>query len=159
VLVELVVGHVRPEGVQHGPGLVFDVHEAGVLLGERVQAALAQQVADVTTVTSWSEWKAQVLSRPRDLLVLMPHSDQSSTFAGIPALEVSKDELAASNLNEKYVNTGAAHGPLVLLLGCSTSFADLPFLNFVRRCHLKAAPVVVGTLSVVHATQARDLAP
>lgn len=121
-------------------------------------AALAQQVADVTTVTSWSEWKAQVLSRPRDLLVLMPHSDQSSTFAGIPALEVSKDELAASNLNEKYVNTGAAHGPLVLLLGCSTSFADLPFLNFVRRFHLKGAPVVVGTLSVVHATQARDLA-
>ena len=88
----------------------------------------------------------------------MPHSDKSSVFAGIPSLEVSKDELAASNLSEKYVHTGDAHGPLVLLLGCSTSFADLPFLNFVRRFHLKGAPVVVGTLSVVHATQARQLA-
>lgn len=120
--------------------------------------AVAQQVADVTTVTSWADWKAQVLARPHDLLVLMPHSDKSRAFPGIPALEVSKDELAASNLSEKYVHTGPAHGPLVLLLGCSTSFADLPFLNFVRRFHLKGAPVVVGTLSVVHATQARRLA-
>ena len=119
---------------------------------------LGQTMADVTTVTTWADWKAQLSSRPRDLLVLMPHSDNSSAFPGIPALEVSRDELAASNLSEKYVHSGAAHGPLVLLLGCSTSFADLPFLNFVRRFHLKGAPVVVGTLSVVHATQARRLA-
>lgn len=121
-------------------------------------AVVAERVADVTTVTTWADWKAQVMARPRDLLLLMPHSDKSSVFAGIPSLEVSKDELAASNLSEKYVHTGDAHGPLVLLLGCSTSFADLPFLNFVRRFHLKGAPVVVGTLSVVHATQARHLA-
>lgn len=121
-------------------------------------AAVAERVADVTTATSWADWKAQVMARPHDLLLLLPHSDKSSAFAGIPSLEVSKDELAASNLSEKYVHTGDAHGPLVLLLGCSTSFADLPFLNFVRRFHLKGAPVVVGTLSVVHATQARHLA-
>lgn len=121
-------------------------------------AAVAARVADVTTVTTWADWKAQVMARPRDLLLLMPHSDKSSVFAGIPSLEVSKDELAASNLSEKYVHTGDAHGPLVLLLGCSTSFADLPFLNFVRRFHLKGAPAVVGTLSVVHATQAHRIA-
>ncbi|MFP8779565.1 hypothetical protein [Hydrogenophaga sp. RWCD_12] len=121
-------------------------------------AAVAARVADVTTVTTWADWKAQVMARPRDLLLLMPHSDKSSVFAGIPSLEVSKDELAASNLSEKYVYTGTAHGPLVLLLGCSTSFADLPFLNFVRRFHLKGAPAVVGTLSVVHATQAHRIA-
>lgn len=121
-------------------------------------ASVATQVADVTTVSTWAEWKAQVMARPRDLLLLMPHSDKSSVFAGIPSLEVSKDELAASNLSEKYVHTGDRHGPLVLLLGCSTSFADLPFLNFVRRFHLKGAPAVVGTLSVVHASQAHHIA-
>ncbi|MBL8389580.1 MAG: hypothetical protein JNK17_15310 [Hydrogenophaga sp.] len=121
-------------------------------------AAVGARLADVTTVTSWADWKAQVMARPRDLLLLMPHSDKSSVFVGMPSLEVSKDELAASNLSEKYVHTGEAHGPLVLLLGCSTSFADLPFLNFVRRFHLKGAPAVVGTLSVVHATQAHRVA-
>ena len=51
-----------------------------------------------------------------------------------------------------------AKGPLVLLLGCSTTFAEMPFLNFVQGFNLKGAPIVIGTLSIIHGTQAALLA-
>jgi hypothetical protein len=42
----------------------------------------------------------------------------------------------------------------VLLLGCSTSLTEVSFLDFVRAFHAAGAPVVIGTLSIIHASQA-----
>ena len=117
---------------------------------------VASHVAKVSRVDSWKDWKAKVAKDKPDLLVLMPHSEESRQLPGIPILEVSLNELHASHLDEAYVRAEGAggNGPLLLLMGCSTTFAETPFLNFVRRFNLSGAPIVIGTLSIIHGTQA-----
>jgi len=117
---------------------------------------VASHVAKVSRVDSWKDWKAKVDKDKPDLLVLMPHSEESRQLPGIPILEVSLNELHASHLDEAYVRAEGAggKGPLLLLMGCSTTFAETPFLNFVRRFNLSGAPIVIGTLSIIHGTQA-----
>jgi hypothetical protein len=90
----------------------------------------------------------------------MPHSEDSKQLPGIPILEVSLHDLHASHLDQTYVRAEGAEGkgPLVLLLGCSTTFAEMPFLNFVRRFNLVGAPIVIGTLSTIHGGQAAMVA-
>ena len=117
-------------------------------------AAVKKLVARSMQVTSWDEWQAQVKASAPDLLLLLPHSTESPDFDGIPALEISNAVIAASNLDEDFVHVGGGKGPLVLLLGCSTSLAEVPFLDFVRAFHAAGAPVVIGTLSIIHASQA-----
>lgn len=123
-------------------------------------ATVARHVATVTEVASWSDWEQRVADKHPDLMVLLPHTADSTNFPGIPTLEVSKDVLEGSHLDETLVRARPppAKGPLVLLLGCSTTFAEVPFLNFVQGFNLKGAPIVIGTLSVIHGTQAALLA-
>lgn len=123
-------------------------------------ATVARHVATVTEVASWSDWEKRVADRHPDLMVLLPHTADSTNFPGIPTLEVSKDVLEGSHLDETLVRARPppAKGPLVLLLGCSTTFAEVPFLNFVQGFNLKGAPIVIGTLSIIHGTQAALLA-
>ncbi len=52
----------------------------------------------------------------------------------------------------------AGPGPVVLLLGCSTALADVPFLNFVREFKEAGAAIVLGTLATVHGTLATRFA-
>lgn len=117
-------------------------------------AAVQKLVARSAKVSSWDEWQTQVKAVAPDLLLLLPHSTESPDFEGIPALEISNAVIAASNLDEDFVHVGGGKGPLVLLLGCSTSLAEVPFLDFVRAFHAAGAPVVIGTLSIIHASQA-----
>lgn len=117
-------------------------------------AAVRQMVAHSAHVTSWDDWQQRVRDSAPDLLLLMPHSTESPDFDGIPALEISSKVIAATNLDEDFVHVGGGKGPLVLLLGCSTSLAEVPFLDFVRAFHAAGAPVVIGTLSIIHASQA-----
>ena len=122
-------------------------------------ATVARHVATVTEAASWAEWEQQVAARKPDLMVLMPHSAQSEQEQ-VATLEVSKDELLVSLLDDRLVRgePPPAKGPLVMLLGCATQIADIPFLNFVKEFHLNGAPVVIGTLSTIHGTQAALLA-
>jgi hypothetical protein len=121
-------------------------------------AAVARHVADVTHVQTLDAWQLCVQAHDPDLLVLLPHSDRTKKISKMPILEFSDQELVITRLDRSFVHLGNDQGPLVLLLGCSTTLSSLPFLNFVRGFHLEGAPVVVGTLSVIHATQARLLA-
>jgi hypothetical protein len=123
-------------------------------------ATVGRHVATVTEVSSWSDWEKRVADKRPDLMVLLPHTADSTNFPGIPTLEVSKDVLEGSHLDETLVRAlpPPAKGPLVLLLGCSTTFAEVPFLNFVQGFNLKGAPIVIGTLSIIHGTQAALLA-
>ncbi len=121
---------------------------------------VAAHVAKVFHAKSWKEWKTKVGEEKPDLLMLMPHSGESTELPGIPILEVSLHDLHASHLDGTYVRAGDSgiKGPLVMLLGCSTTFAETPFLNFVRRFNLSGAPIVIGTLSIIHGTQASTVA-
>jgi hypothetical protein len=93
-------------------------------------------------------------------LLLLPHTGVSTADPSIPSLEISSKYLDADNIEALHVRA-AGHprpGPLVMLLGCHTSAAQVDFLASVARFLRNGAPVVVGTLSVIHATQAGLLA-
>lgn len=117
-------------------------------------AAVKQMLPGSVYVKSWDDWQQQIRNVRPNLLMLLPHSTESPDFDGIPALEISSVTVASSNLDEEYVHVGEGKGPLVLLLGCSTSMTEVSFLDFVRQFHAAGAPVVIGTLSIIHASQA-----
>lgn len=125
-----------------------------------IPKVVAGHVAKVTHAYSWDQWAEKVGTEKPDLMVLLPHSEESKELRGVPILELSRHELHVTHLDQDYIRADppVGHGPLVLLLGCSTTFAETPFLNFVRRFNVSGAPVVVGTLSIIHGTQARMVA-
>ncbi len=125
-----------------------------------VAATLGTLVPKLTKVDSWRDWEARVADTAPDLLVLLPHTGKSTVDPAIPSLEISNLYLDADNIEPMHVRapTLARPGPLVLLLGCGTSVAEIDFMGTVGRFVRSGAPIVVGTLSVIHATQAALLA-
>lgn len=122
-----------------------------------VKTAIAEVAQTVRMATSWDDWQKDIRAKPAaTLLVLLPHSDLSLDFVNMPALEIQKSWLTSVQLDEAYVlpPNGAGPGPVVLLLGCSTALADIPFLNFVREFKAAGASIVLGTLATVHGTHA-----
>ena len=125
-----------------------------------VPAVLGKIVPKVARVESWRDWEARIEDSLPDLLVLLPHTGKSTIDPAIPSLEISSLYLDADNIEPMHVRapTLGRPGPLVLLLGCGTSVAEVDFMGTVG-CFLRSgAPLVVGTLSVVHSTQAALLA-
>lgn len=122
-----------------------------------VRAAIAEVAQTVRMATSWDDWQKDIRAKPAaTLLVLLPHTDLSLDFVNMPALEIQKSWLTSVQLDEAYVlpPNGGGPGPVVLLLGCSTALADIPFLNFVREFKAAGASIVLGTLATVHGTHA-----
>ncbi|MBL0125614.1 MAG: hypothetical protein IPP88_24120 [Betaproteobacteria bacterium] len=122
-----------------------------------VKPAIAALAKTVRMATSWEDWKKDILAKPHaTLLVLLPHSDNSPDFVNTPALEIQKKWLTSVQLDADFVQAPneAGPGPVVLLLGCSTALADIPFLNFVREFKAAGASIVLGTLATVHGTHA-----
>ena len=120
-------------------------------------STVARLVPATRHVTSWTDWQAAVARDAPDLLLLVPHKMESPDFLAVPGLEISRQVLASTLLDRDYVHAGAGRGPLVLLMGCSTALDEVAFLDFVHQFHFEGAPVVVGTLSVIHALQAEHL--
>ncbi|MDB4991315.1 MAG: hypothetical protein JWN04_6493 [Myxococcaceae bacterium] len=118
-----------------------------------VEAALAETVGSVARATSWTEWKSQVASEQPSLIVLLPHSMASPEVAHLPALEIGGIPLEWVRLDPDYVCPDPQLPPVVLLLGCSTSLPDIPFLSFVGRFRAKGAAVILGTLATIRGRQ------
>ncbi|MBW8369024.1 MAG: hypothetical protein K0M70_14345 [Arenimonas sp.] len=123
-------------------------------LPARVRASVPQ----VTVATDWKDWRRQVSAVSPDLMILLPHSLILADVPNMAALEISLSELPSSSIRTSYVRGTLAPGPVVLLLGCSTALTKAPFLNFVRQFQQAGAPVVVGTLAIIHGTQAAAIA-
>ena len=125
-----------------------------------VPATLGKLVPKLTRVASWRDWEARIADTLPDLLVLLPHTGKSTIDPAIPSLEISNLYLDADNIEPMHVRAPALArpGPLVLLLGCGTSVAEIDFMGTVGRFVRSGAPIVVGTLSVIHSTQAALLA-
>jgi hypothetical protein len=117
-------------------------------------ATVKKMAPHLAYVTSWDAWSKEVQDAHPDLLVLLSHSGESKDIDDAGALEISTDHKTIGLLDNEYVHTGDGKGPLVLLLGCSTSLSDIPFLSSVRQFHESGAPVVIGTLSIIHGSQA-----
>jgi len=124
-------------------------------------SALTALAPKVRLAKSWDAWQKNILAKPAaTLLVLLPHTDNSPDFLNTPALEIQKKWLTSVQLSSDYVQppTQSGPGPVVLLLGCSTALADVPFLNFVREFKEAGASIVLGTLATVHGTHATRFA-
>ncbi|MGF6410082.1 hypothetical protein [Paraburkholderia sp. MM5482-R1] len=107
----------------------------------------------VARAASWEDWKAKISSESPSLLVLLPHSLESMRVAHLPALEISGDYIESVRLDEGYVRSGSTGAPVVLLLGCSTTLPEVPFLNFVREFRFNGAAVTIGTLATIRGRQ------
>ncbi len=125
-----------------------------------VPATLSKLVSKLTRVESWRDWEARIADTLPDLLVLLPHTGKSTIDPSIPSLEISNLYLDSDNIEPIHVRAPALDrpGPLLLLLGCGTSVAEIDFMGTVGRFVRSGAPIVVGTLSVIHSTQAALLA-
>jgi len=121
-----------------------------------VEAVLAQAGAVVARAGKWADWKTRVGSDKPSLLVLLPHSLVSLNVAHMPALEIGGDALESVRLDEDYVRPSPESPPVVLLLGCSTTLPDIPFLSFVQEFKLAGAAVIVGTLATIRGRQTVD---
>lgn len=120
-----------------------DLEDPGGLLDAIKAAATAS-----THVKTWDEWVIAIEQQKPSLLMLFPHSLQDGNNVGIPALEIGASELSFPQIESIHV-TVSGQAPVVFLLGCSTSLADVPFLNFVEAFKREKAALVIGTLAII----------
>jgi hypothetical protein len=120
-----------------------------------------------TVAATWPAWKVALKHTATDLLVLMPHTDSSTT-----ALEISphpkgprplREEdirLKRGQLEKKYVTGGRDVTPFVVLFGCDTAgFEDDPS-GYAGTFMKLGAGVVISTLTMLlnrHAAEMSQL--
>jgi RNA polymerase sigma factor (sigma-70 family) len=130
---------VRPDDVTGADGVV---------------PAMRALVKDVFVAQTWDDWSTEIREHSPSLLLLFPHSEEVDDKQ---ALEIGSKFLKISFLEEEYVRrSGTDPGPLVLLLGCSTTLPRVRFHSFVAEFRALGASIVVGTLSLIrgrHATR------
>lgn len=143
---------------------------AGVVLGaSRRVGAVAGTLEGLTSAVErtfarpidpaddWDDWAKQVQALSPSLLVLLPHTEKNARF--LPTLEIGGAPLAASKLGRQHViGPKGEPKPVVLLLGCNTDNAGLPFESFVPAFADRQAAVVVTSISRVLGRHAAPLA-
>ena len=85
------------------------------------------------------------------ILVALPHLERDKALQVI-AMEIGVGQLLRTGALERDLHVcgpGNVSGPIVLLLGCSTGLADIPFHSFVVRFGEEGAAIVLCTLAVV----------
>src|SRR6185312_13966646 len=98
---------------------------------------------------------AAIAANP-SLLVLLAHTDLQE---GVRTLVIGPENAAfLSSIDESFVGTAAGHGPIVLLLGCSTAIAERALQSFVARFRRAGAAIVIGTLCEILGQHAAPIA-
>lgn len=119
-----------------------------------VVPAMQALVKEVFVAQTWDDWSTEIREHSPSLLLLFPHSEEVDDKQ---ALEIGSKFLKISFLEEEYVRRSDTDpGPLVLLLGCSTTLPRVGFHSFVAEFRVLGASIVVGTLSLIrgrHATR------
>jgi len=106
--------------------------------------------------TSWRGWRRAVAEHRPGLLLSLPHAGTADD--GLPLLEIGRSsKLEVGAVTGDYVMAaGSAVGPVVMLLGCGTAVADVPWQSAAGAFRRRGASVVVGTLAE---TLGRQTAP
>ena len=130
---------VRPDDVTGASGVV---------------ASIKPLMKEIFVAGNWDEWTAEIEKHSPSMLLLFPHSEE---VGKMPALEIGKKFLKISFLEKEYVRRDDRDpGPVVFLLGCSTTLPRVRFQNFVAGFRATGASIVVGTLTLIrgrHATR------
>jgi hypothetical protein len=131
----------------------FDTNAVSKLVSK-----LRTVVGEVHEANDWDAWVTQAGEHDPSLLVLLPHHE---TRANHDYLHLGKQsELLSTRIDEDHV--GAADGvqaPIVLLIGCETTFAKVQFDDFVSAFRFAGAKVVVSTVATIlgrHAAPAAE---
>ena len=114
----------------------------------------------VAVVDGWDDWVAEVRQTSPSILVALPHLERDKALQVI-AMEIGVGQLLRTGALERDLHVcgpGNVSGPIVLLLGCSTGLADIPFHSFVVRFGEEGAAIVLCTLAVVLGRQAAPVA-
>jgi hypothetical protein len=129
-------------------------------IGETVNVAVELLGVDnVQRVEDWPGWVTAVQERGPSLLLAMSHTEMDDEI-GAEVLQIG----ASSNLRS--LSIGGQHvqlpvgtvGPIVLLLGCTTSNQEIGYLGFVPAFLNHHAAVVVGTVAKVLGRQTGPVA-
>lgn len=120
--------------------------------GQRTRLEQALKLAiegQVSVAADWNEWKQNVASIKPSLLVLLPHILLDDWDA--ESLEIgNKAQLRVGNIGDIHVRPEKnAPEPVVLLLGCETGTADIPFESFVSAFRRHQSALVVSSLAKV----------
>jgi hypothetical protein len=107
---------------------------------------------------SWPAWERKVAVFHPRLLVSLPHNDQSDD--GLAVLEIGKSSrLEVGAVTAAYIaSADVPVGPVVMLLGCSTATAEVPWQSAVAAFRRSGAAIVVGTLADTLGRQTAPLA-
>ena len=105
----------------------------------------------VTEVTSLKSWRRAIKETHPSLIVLLTHISQTSQDPEEFQMEIGKGVgLDRRELTEEYVAPSEeATRPVVLLLGCSTMSAAVPFRSFAAGFHYRGAAAVLSTITEV----------
>lgn len=120
-------------------------------------AALNKVAKKVSIAKNWKELKQIVASDSPTLFVLLPHSSYVDN-KGLKnsTLELGGEILSHNGLESDCIQGSESDRPILLLLGCETNTAEIPFLNFISRfmeCH---ASMVMGTITSIDALRTVD---
>ena len=117
-------------------------------------------------IDSWTDWKSQVQKRDPSLLMLLVHT-QTGRYStvlemGPPEQPQSEEEslLRMSSLTREYVIGPKLKGaPIVLLLGCTTETAKLPFDTVASAFEQRGgAGIIVATSNLIYGPKAVEVA-
>jgi hypothetical protein len=118
------------------------------------------------SVESWSEWKAAVKKLDPSILMLLVHTKTNeygtSLEMGPPSVSAAETDslLLTDHLTDAYVIGPKITGsPIVLLLGCTTARAKLPFDTVATAFEYRArAGIVVATSNLIYGPKAVEVA-
>ena len=136
---------------------LLDAVEAGQR--DRVFATLQHAVhGAVSTSKDWDNWVQEVGRLNPSLLVLLPHTLLDDMDA--ETLEIGgHSRLRVRKISDSHVRPdNSAPEPVVMLLGCETGLADVPFESFVAAFRRHQAALVVTSLAKVVGRHAAPIA-
>lgn len=121
-----------------------DANAVNGLVSELGKVAKQVFVAD-----NWTKLADIVRKESPTLLVLLPHSGVDDEDATIPALELGGEWLSHDRIESENICGPKSAEPVMLLLGCDTDIAEIPFLNFIKRFKDCGTAMVMGTITQI----------
>jgi Uncharacterized alpha/beta hydrolase domain (DUF2235) len=151
------------DGLQIGSVALLATSEVVSKLDTQAAATLSAGLKEIyhdraDDAVNWKQWVDRVAASQPNVLVLLPHHvrDESSLEYLQIGAEAKEEFLGHPNyLNSRHVTSQHVLGPngssppLVLLIGCETTQARVPFENFVVAFDRAGAASVVGTTAPI----------
>lgn len=156
--VEPIVG--REELSLSGPTLVAASRKVPAAEQRKLTSTLKSKWTrgGINPVTQWVDWPPTVQAHAPVLVLALPHSIGKDADLG---LEIGGTELRLRYLDDTYVRAKPdLKPPLLILLGCDTAAAGdaKAYARHVAFFRQATAPVILGTLASVDATDAARVA-